>query len=73
MEAAIKEAISEFSEKLPADAIRANFEEIYQQSEQDVLSGFLKMELAAEDNEAMKPYMLKLVRSPQICCVSASS
>ena len=62
VEAAITEAVGEFSE-MPAEAIRGNFQEIYQQNDHTVLAAFLKMEQAAEHEEnGMKPYMLKLVR-----------
>ena len=61
VEAAITEAAGEFSE-MPADAIRENFQQIFQQSEHHLLAAFLKMEQAAEEQEEMKAYMLKLVR-----------
>lgn len=61
MEAAITEAAVEFSE-MPSDAIRENFQQIFQQSEHHLLAAFLKMEQAAEEQEEMKTYMLKLVR-----------
>ena len=73
VESAITEAISEFKQ-LPADAIRGNFAEIYAQDDDSTLTAFLKMQTAIETaDEAMQPYMQKLVRPPCTLPTSALS